>query len=57
MPVLQIIAALLVPPLGVFLARGIGSEFWISLPLTILAFLTGMIYALYIVATTGRTAT
>ena len=54
MPVLQIIAAILLPPLGVYLARGIGNEFWISLLLTILAFLPGMIYALWVVSTTAR---
>ncbi len=30
MPVLQIIAAFLVPPLGGSLAQGIGNEFWIG---------------------------
>ncbi len=54
MPLLRIFAAILLPPLGIYLARGIGTEFWIGLLLTILAFLPGMIYALYIVATTER---
>ena len=36
MPVLQIIAAVLLPPLGVYLARGIGSDFWINVLLTLL---------------------
>jgi uncharacterized membrane protein YqaE (UPF0057 family) len=41
-----IIAALLVPPLGVWLARGLGPAFWLSLVLTCLAFVPGMIFAL-----------
>jgi uncharacterized membrane protein YqaE (UPF0057 family) len=45
----EIVAAILLPPLGVFLNRGLGSEFWISVVLTILAFVPGMIYALYLI--------
>lgn len=49
MKVVQIIAAILLPPLGVFLKRGLGWSFLLSILLTLLAWLPGMIYALYIV--------
>ncbi len=47
--VLLVILAILLPPLAVFLARGIGTEFWISLILTLFLWLPGVIYALLIV--------
>ena len=44
-----IIGAVLLPPLGVFLDRGIGRDFWIAAGLTCLAWLPGMIFALWTV--------
>lgn len=41
-----IIAAILLPPLGVFLDRGITPAFWITVVLTCLGFVPGVIYAL-----------
>lgn len=52
MSVAQVVAAVLLPPLGVFLKRGIGGSFWISAILTLIAFVPGMIYALWIVLRT-----
>ncbi len=47
---LQVIFAILIPPLGVYLHEGeINNRFWIDLLLTIIFFLPGMIYALIIV--------
>lgn len=43
---LGVIAAILLPPLGVFLARGIGTPFWISVVLTFVGWLPGAIFAL-----------
>lgn len=43
---LGVIAAILLPPLGVFLARGIGTPFWISVVLTLVGWLPGAIFAL-----------
>lgn len=43
---LAIIAAILLPPLGVFLARGITPPFWINVVLTCLGFVPGVIHAL-----------
>jgi uncharacterized membrane protein YqaE (UPF0057 family) len=41
-----IVAAILLPPLGVFLARGLGREFWIGAALTLVGWLPGVIFAL-----------
>ncbi len=41
-----VIAAILLPPLGIFLARGIGPAFWIGTLLTILFWVPGMLFAL-----------
>ncbi len=49
MPILTIIAAVLLPPLGVFLARGIGSDFWINCLLTLLGYIPGVVHALWVV--------
>ncbi len=52
MPIIRILAAIVVPPLGVFLARGITTAFWISCLLTLLGWVPGVLFALYVVATT-----
>jgi len=44
--ILYVILALIIPPLAVGLLYGIGTEFWISLILTLLFFVPGVIYAL-----------
>jgi uncharacterized membrane protein YqaE (UPF0057 family) len=44
-----VVGALLLPPLGVFLDRGIVRDFWIAAGLTCLAWLPGVAYALWIV--------
>ncbi|WRX11820.1 Proteolipid membrane potential modulator - like 3 [Theobroma cacao] len=45
---LEVILAILIPPVGVFLRYGCGVEFWIDLLLTILGYIPGIIYAIYI---------
>lgn len=48
--VLEIIFAILLPPLGIYLHEGeINNRFWICLLLTLLFFIPGMVYALIIV--------
>jgi uncharacterized membrane protein YqaE (UPF0057 family) len=48
--VLEIILAILIPPLGVYLHEDeINSKFWIALVLTLLFFIPGVIYALLVV--------
>ena len=53
MPIVRIVAAVLVPPLGVFLARGIGGTFWLNCLLTLLGYVPGVMHALYVVLTTA----
>ena len=42
----SIIAAVLLPPLGVFLGRGLGRDFWITVVLTLIGWVPGVIFAL-----------
>lgn len=46
-----VILCFLLPPLAVFLLHGISAQFWISLLLTILFWVPGVIYALYLTLT------
>ncbi|TQD76997.1 hydrophobic protein RCI2B-like [Malus sylvestris] len=45
---LEIVLAILLPPLGVFLQYECREEFWICLVLTLFGYLPGIIYAIYI---------
>ncbi|KAJ7740704.1 hypothetical protein DFH07DRAFT_1064157 [Mycena maculata] len=47
--ILKIIAAIILPPLGVFLERGCGADLLINILLTILGWIPGVIHALYII--------
>lgn len=47
---IRIIIAVILPPLGVFFQVGIRKEFWISILLTILGYLPGIIYAVWVIA-------
>ncbi len=46
---LLVIIGILIPPLAMALYDGITNRFWISLLLTILFFLPGMVYTLYVI--------
>lgn len=46
---LIIILAVILPPLAVFLKRGIMPVFWLNLILTLIFFIPGMVHALWIV--------
>jgi len=48
MGILQIILCILLPPLAVALAKGIGKDFFINLLLSIILWLPGVIHALYV---------
>ncbi len=48
MSILTIILNLFLPPLAVFLNHGLGGKFLISLLLTLLGWLPGVIYAFYV---------
>jgi len=49
MKIIEIIFAILLPPLGVALRFGITKHFWINLLLTILGYLPGIIHAFYVI--------
>ncbi len=49
---LMIIIAILIPPLAVFLKKGIGMALIISIILTLLFYLPGLIHALYVILKT-----
>jgi len=50
MEIIKIIAAVLLPPLGVFLQVGIGKHFWINILLTLLGYLPGIVHAVWTIA-------
>jgi len=52
MDILKILFAILLPPLGVFLHKGIMLHFWLNILLTLLGFLPGVIHALYVILRT-----
>lgn len=49
MDILRIVAAIFLPPLGVFLQEGIGVQFWINILLTLLGYIPGIIHALWVI--------
>ena len=44
--VLALVLAVLLPPVGVWIARGIGFSFWISLVLTLIGWVPGVVFSL-----------
>ena len=50
MDLLRIIAAILLPPLGVFLQVGFGGHFWLNILLTLLGYIPGINHAVWIIA-------
>ena len=49
MDLLRIVIAILLPPLGVFLQVGIDKQFWINILLTILGYVPGIIYTIWVI--------
>ncbi|MBD1907957.1 YqaE/Pmp3 family membrane protein [Funiculus sociatus GB2-A5] len=45
----RILIAIFIPPLGVFLQVGIGTDFWINLVLTFLGYVPGIIHAVWVI--------
>ncbi len=50
MDAVRIIAAILLPPLGVFLQVGFGVDFWINIVLTLFGYIPGIVHAVWIIA-------
>lgn len=49
MDLIRILAAILLPPLGVFLQVGLGLHFWLNILLTLLGYLPGIVHAVWVV--------
>jgi uncharacterized membrane protein YqaE (UPF0057 family) len=49
MDIVRLIAAILLPPLGVFLQVGLTLQFWINILLTLLGYIPGIIHAVWII--------
>jgi uncharacterized membrane protein YqaE (UPF0057 family) len=47
---LRTLLSIVLPPLGVFLQEGIGTQFWINLLLTLLGYIPGLVHAIWIIA-------
>jgi len=47
---LRIVVAILLPPLGVFLQVGLTKHFWINILLTLLGYIPGIVYAVWVIA-------
>ncbi len=50
MKIINIIAAILLPPLGVFLTMGVSPALFINVLLTLLGWIPGIIHALWIIS-------
>ena len=50
MDILRIIAAVLLPPLGVFLQVGLTGQFFLNILLTLLGYIPGIIHAIWIIS-------
>ena len=46
---IKIIFAILLPPVGVFLEVGFKWHFWLSILLTLLGYIPGIVHALYVI--------
>lgn len=53
--IIKFLAALLLPPLAVFLQVGLSTHFWINIALTLLGGVPGMLHAFWLIFT-GVTA-
>jgi uncharacterized membrane protein YqaE (UPF0057 family) len=50
MDIVRLIAAILLPPLGVFLQVGLTGQFWINILLTLLGYIPGIVHAVWIIS-------
>lgn len=47
---LRVVVSVLLPPLGVFLQEGLGTQFWLNVLLTLLGYVPGLVHAIWIIA-------
>ncbi len=52
---LQILFAILIPPVGVFMAFGVSSTLFINIGLTLLGWIPGIIHAVWAIVKQGQT--
>jgi uncharacterized membrane protein YqaE (UPF0057 family) len=52
----RILCAVLLPPLAVYLTTGHSGQFWLSLALTVLGFVPGMVHAIWLLTARGGIA-
>ena len=45
---IQVIFAIVMPPLGVFCAVGLRGQFWLNLVFTLLGYVPGVVHAFYV---------
>jgi len=50
MDIIRLIFAIILPPVGVFLQFGLGGHFWLSILLTLLGYIPGIVHAVWIIA-------
>ena len=50
MDLIRILLAISLPPLGVLLQVGLGGQFWLNIPLTLLGYILGIVHAVWIIA-------
>lgn len=49
MILLEVLAAVMLPPLGIFLRTGLSTAFWIGVVLTLIGWIPGVLFALAVV--------
>jgi uncharacterized membrane protein YqaE (UPF0057 family) len=52
----RILCAILMPPLAVYLTVGLTGQFWLSLVLTLLGYVPGMVHAIWLLTVRGGIA-
>ncbi|MEM1086614.1 MAG: YqaE/Pmp3 family membrane protein [Pseudomonadota bacterium] len=48
--ILLIVLSVILPPIGVLLSRGLGTQFLINVVLTILGYVPGIVHAVWLIA-------
>ncbi|MEO1272930.1 MAG: YqaE/Pmp3 family membrane protein [Myxococcota bacterium] len=54
MDVIRVLLSILIPPLGVFLKVGLGLHFWLSLVLTFMGYLPGLVHAVWVIVSSDN---
>ncbi|MFB6248042.1 MAG: YqaE/Pmp3 family membrane protein [Salinibacter sp.] len=47
---LRVVLSVFLPPLGVFLQEGLGTQFWLNVLLTLLGYVPGLVHAIWMIA-------